>query len=112
MITVDDLIDLARKRIDEHRAEATSVGAIYKFVLDGEGGGTFVVNLTETPSVTPGDGPAQCTINAEASDFVEIIEGRVDSRQFFFEGRLRVDGPMGLAMKLRKLSAAAIRARA
>ena len=109
-MTVDDLIELARKRIDEHRAEATSVGAISS--------SCWMVTVAErsssaspTPSVTPGDGPAQCTINAEARTSSDHRRPR-RRRQFFFEGRLQRDGSMALAMKLRKLSAAAIRARA
>jgi len=103
MTTVNELIERAGRMIDEHRAQATATGAIYKFVLGGEGGCTFVLNLTDTPGVTEGDGDANCTIRMAASDFIEMAEGRIDSRELFFAGRLRVDGDMGLALKLKKL---------
>ena len=54
----------AGRMIEEHRAQATATGAIYKFVLSGEGGCTFVLNLTDNPSVTEGDGEKERISNA------------------------------------------------
>jgi predicted lipid carrier protein YhbT len=35
-----------------------------------------------------------------AEDYLELSEGRSDTRQLFFSGRLRVEGDLGLAIKL------------
>lgn len=104
MATVQELFELAQQKIDENKAQASSVGAVYKFVLDGDGGRTFLLNLTDNPGVTESDGPAQCTIKMAAKDFVELIESRGDARQFFFMGKLKIEGDYGLAIKLRKLT--------
>lgn len=103
MRTFKDVMDRAGRLIEEHRAQASSAGAVYKFVLEGEGGGTFVLNLTDTPGVMEGDGAADCTMRMTIDDFVDMAEGRMDSRELFFQGRLLVDGDMGLALKLKKL---------
>lgn len=104
MATVKELMGQAQQKIEENKAQASSVGAVYKFVLDGDGGGTFLIDLADNPGVTEADGAAHCTIIMAATDFVEMIESRADSRQFFFMGRLKIEGNIGLAIKLRKLS--------
>lgn len=105
MATVKELMERAGRVITEHRDEAGAVGAVYKFVLAGDEGGTYVMDLKDQLAVTESDDDSDCTIRMEASDFVDMAEGRVDSRELFFTGRMTVDGDMGLAMKLRKLTA-------
>lgn len=107
MATVEEILQRASSMIEQHRDQAKSVGVRYRFVLNGEGGCTFLLNLTENPNVAEGDGEADCTIRTAASEFIRMAEGQVDSRELFFSGKLRVDGDMGLALKLKKLIATA-----
>lgn len=104
MATAKELIETAKKKIEENKAQASSIGAVYKFILDGDGGGTWVMNLKDNPGVTEGDGPAQCTIKMAAKDYVDMLEGRAAGQQLFFTGKLKIEGDMGLAMKLQKLT--------
>ena len=104
MATVKELMEQAQQKIEQNKAQASALGAVYKFVLAGDGGGTFLIDLTDNPGVTEADGAAQCTITMAAADFVDMIESRGDARQFFFMGKLKIDGNMGLAIKLRKVS--------
>jgi putative sterol carrier protein len=105
MATVAELMDAANKKITEDRARASTIGAVYKFELKGDGGGTFIMNLKDDPGVTEGDGPAQCTIKMSATDYVDMVEGRVSGQRLFFTGRLKIKGDMSLAMKLEELTA-------
>ncbi len=105
MATAKEKMAEAATKIEANKAQANSmIGAVYKFVLDGEGGGTFVMNLKDNPGVTEGDGPAQCTIKMAAKDYVDMLEGRANGQQLFFTGKLKIEGDMGLAMKLQKLT--------
>ena len=104
MATAKELMDTAKKKIEENKAQASTIGAVYKFVLDGDGGGTFVMNLKDAPGVSEGDGAAQCTIKMAAKDYVDMVEGRANGQQLFFTGKLKIEGDMGLAMKLQKVS--------
>ena len=104
MAGLRELIDLAKRRIEDNPALASEIGAVYKFVLDGDGGGTFVLNLKENPGVSETDGPADCTIRMTLPDFLQIVESRADARQYFFGGKVRVDGNLLLATRLRRLS--------
>jgi putative sterol carrier protein len=104
MATVQQLIDDARAKLAANTALAAEIGAVFKFVLTGEGGGTFLWRLDANPSITEGDGEAACTIVMTADDYVAMREGRANAQELFFAQRLRVEGDLGLAMKLQALN--------
>jgi putative sterol carrier protein len=105
MTTVQDLMDRASAMIREEPDKAREFGGVCKFALSGEGGRTFVIDLTDDdPRVIDGDGDAQCTISMALPDFINLVEGRADPRGLFFLGRLRIKGDWKLAMKFKKLA--------
>ncbi len=104
MATVQELIDDARNKLVANAKLAAEIGAVYKFVLTGEGGGTYLFRLEATPTVTAGDGPAACTIVMSAEDYVAMRERRATAQELFFSERLKVEGDLGLAMKLQALN--------
>lgn len=104
MTTAAEKMEQAKAAIAKNASAASQVGAIYKFVLEGEGGGTWIVALKDSPCITDGDGDAECVIKMAASDYVEMVEGKSEAQQLFFAGKLQIDGDMGLAMKLQALN--------
>jgi len=104
MTTANELIERIRARIADQRDLLTSVGAVFKFVLEGDGGGTYLLDLKESLSVTNGDGPAGCTVRMSTADFVDLFEGRANGQALFFTGRLKVEGDMALALRLQTLT--------
>lgn len=104
MATAKEKMDEFAKKIETNRDQVRQIGAVYKFALSGDGGGTWIMDLTDNPSLKESDGDAQCTIKMAAGDFVDMFEGRANGQQLFFAGKLRVEGDMGLAMKLQKLT--------
>lgn len=104
MTTAAEKMEQAAVAIQKNSAAASAVGAIYKFVLDGDGGGTWILTLKGVPTIKQGDGEAECTIKMAAKDYVDMMEGRVQGQDLFFAGRLQIEGDMGLAMKLQALT--------
>jgi predicted lipid carrier protein YhbT len=104
MATAQELMRRIGEKISERKVLLSSIGAIYKFSLEGDGGGTYLVDLKQGLAVTEGDGPAACTIRMTATDFVDLFEGRANGQALFFGGRLKVEGDMGLALKLQTLT--------
>lgn len=104
MATARDKMKQASEKLAQNATLAKQIGAVYKFVLQGEGGGTWIVDLRDDPKVVEGDGDAQCVITMDASDYVDMMEGRAQGQQLFFMGKLRIEGDMGLAMKLQSLT--------
>ena len=104
MATAQELMQRIGEKIAGRKELLSSVGAVYKFSLEGEGGGTYLVDLKSELKVTEGDGPAACTIRMSAGDFVDLFEGRANGQALFFGQRLKVEGDMGLALKLQTLT--------
>lgn len=66
-----------------------------KFVIEGEG--SLIVEGSE---VRAGDGEADVTLTADRETFEGILSGDVNPTAAFMQGKLAVDGDMGLAMQL------------
>ena len=69
-----------------------------KFDLTGEG----VIRIVNG-DVTTEDGDADCTISAEPDTFKEMFEGELDPTAAYMTGKIKIDGDMGVAMKLGSL---------
>lgn len=92
------------KRLKENPDLAKSINATYKFVVTGEGGGTWIVDLTKTPpEVREEDKDARCTVTISAEDFMAMLQGKLDGQMAFMTGKLKISGDMSLAMKLGNL---------
>lgn len=100
MTTAAQKMEQAKHALARNYAHAKAVGGVFKFALSGEGGGTWIVSLKEDARIVEGDGNAECTIKMAASDYVDLLEGRAEASELFFEGRLEIDGDINLAMKL------------
>jgi len=84
------------------------IGGIYQFDVS-SGGKTksWTVDLKNGKgSITEGAGKPDCTIVASDDDFVGMMTGKLNSQQLFMQGKLKIKGNMGLAMKLNKLQSA------
>jgi len=62
MSTAQEVMATVGERLAANKEAASAIGAIYKFVLEGEGGGTWIMNLKGDATLTPGDGPSVCTL--------------------------------------------------
>ena len=99
-MTPKEYFDGLNAKLDADTAQ--SVNAVYQFDIEGENGGSWVVNLTKG-SDWVSEGPSedsQCTIKVAESDFIDMVEGRLPGTQAFMMGKLKIEGNMGLAMKL------------
>jgi putative sterol carrier protein len=82
----------------------TKINSTYKFVIQGEGGGTWVVDLTQPGgAIKAGDAEAKCSITMASGDFVDLMNGKLNPQMAFMSGKLKVAGDMGLALKLGSL---------
>ncbi|MDI3335348.1 SCP2 sterol-binding domain-containing protein [Defluviimonas aestuarii] len=66
-----------------------------KFVIEGEG-----ALIIDGSDVRAGDDEADVTLTADRETFEGILSGDVNPTAAFMQGKLAVDGDMGLAMQL------------
>jgi putative sterol carrier protein len=92
---VQEIIEDLSKRLG-HRS---GINGTLKFDF-GDQGSAFI-DPAATPSVTDGAGKkAACTISMTIADFEKLKRGEMDGTSAFMQGKLRVAGDMGLALKL------------
>ena len=81
------------------------VKATYQFDLTGDGGETFHVNVNDG-SCQVCDGAANganITITMAASDYVDMINGKLNPQMAFMGGKLKIKGDMSLALKMQQI---------
>ena len=99
-LTIAKLMSLMPKAFVPEKAG--DLEAVIQFNLGGEGGGDWAVTISEgSCSVNPGiaENP-KLTLAAQASDYLDIITGKVNAMSAFAEGKIKLKGDLGLAMKL------------
>ncbi|XP_040834467.1 sterol carrier protein 2 isoform X1 [Ochotona curzoniae] len=100
--------EIEKKLEEEGEQFVKKIGGIFAFkVKDGPGGkeATWVVDVKNgRGSVHPNsDKKADCTITMADSDLLALMTGKMNPQSAFFQGKLKITGNMGLAMKLQNL---------
>lgn len=73
--------------------------------LGPEEGVWFIDLKTGSGILGQGEAPggANCTMTLDSEDFVKMFKGELKAVSAFMSGKLKIQGDMGLAMKLEKL---------
>lgn len=99
--------EIFEKRIPENLnpEKAKKINACYQFKITGEDGGDWHIDLTkEKDWVGAGVAAnAKCTITVASKEWVDILLQKLNPQMAFMSGKLKVQGDMGLAMKLTAL---------
>ena len=85
-------------RIDPERAGA--LDASYRFDIAGSGSWRLEAD-GERAIVTESDAPADCVIRTDENTFLRIVRGEQSPMGAYMTGKVRVEGDLGLALRLR-----------
>lgn len=95
-------LDEITERIRQKLTQAGGLKARVKFDF-GDDGLVLVDTMAEPPQITHDDGDADTTLSCTLATFTAILDGTQDPNIAFMMGKLKVQGSMGLAMKLNAL---------
>jgi putative sterol carrier protein len=88
-----------------NKEKAAGTNATIQFDLSGDQGGKWWVKIADSEA-TSGEGEAEnpnLTLLADAEDYKKISLGQMDGTAAFMQGKLKIKGDMGLAIKMQTL---------
>lgn len=103
---VSSVVEIKKHMPGRFNANASKgLKATYQFDLTGDGGETFHVDVNDgTCQVCDGAANgASITITMAASDYVDMINGKLNPQMAFMGGKLKIKGDMSLALKMQQL---------
>ncbi|MDR7503150.1 MAG: SCP2 sterol-binding domain-containing protein [Armatimonadota bacterium] len=100
MPTVQETFEAMASRFRPERAQG--VRAVVQYHITGEGGGSYYAEIADgSCTIHQGSAPSPTTtITISAPDWLDLVAGKLQGQLAFMQGRLKVTGDMGLAMRL------------
>jgi len=102
------VFDELTKRVAANPDLIKQIGGVYQFDITKDGKTQSWYADLKNGKGTVAEGKhekADCTLAVGDEDFVGMMTGKLNSQQLFMQGKLKIKGNMGLAMKLGKLNA-------
>jgi len=106
MATADDVKAIFDAMPTQLNADAAKgMNSTIQFKLSGDGGGDYYVEIKDgAATVSPGvHASPNMTMSLAASDYVDLIGGKLNGQMAFMSGKLKIAGDMGMAMKMQTL---------
>src|SRR4030067_1483916 len=93
MTTPKEIFEKLQKKIVEKSDEYSQIAAVYKFVLNGPNGGTWIVDLRkDTLGVREDNSEDKCTVNMSDENFVKLVTGELKAETASMTGMLTIAG--------------------
>ena len=87
--------------IQDQASKASALGNTLKFDFGREC--LFIDGTGDSNQVSATNGDADCTVQLTMDDFQALVNGELNPMSAFMSGKLKIDGDMGVAMKLQNL---------
>lgn len=95
-------VEKVSQTLESNLAAFTGLG--YKVAFDLGEDGVLAIDATGSPpALTDATDDADCTIRISADDLAGMIAGEVNPMLAYTLGKLKIDGSMGVAMKVAAL---------
>jgi len=90
------------EHLNDNEELVEDIDATYLFNVEGQG--SWFIDLTQFPAVIKAEAAeADCTIGISSEDLLAIANKELDGMAAFMQGKLKIDGDMGLSLKLQAI---------
>lgn len=104
-MTLDEIFRKIGNRLQQDAGRFREITGTFYFALSGDDGGDYFIRL-DNGQAQWGEGipdQADCTVTMTASDFKNLVSGRLNPMTALATGKLRLEGDMSLALRLQSL---------
>lgn len=105
MPTTKEIFEKINEVLSADPSRTGGLQAVYQFNISGDDPGVYQVILTpESAKAVEGEQEIpNCTLEIDSNDFKDMLEGKLNGTAAFMSGKLRVNGDLGLAMRLESI---------
>ncbi len=93
--------DTVLSTVGEKAKAANPLGNTLKFDFGGQQ--LFIDGTNGSNQINHSDGNADCTVSISQEDFIKLVQGNLNPMGAVMSGKMKIDGDMGVAMKLQEL---------
>mgnify|MGYP000725032901 CR=1 FL=1 len=98
MATLEEITEGMRQRVGDD----SGLDATLKFDF-GDDGVIYLDGASSPNTVSNEDKEADCTMKISMENFMKMVNGELDGTTAFMMGKLKIEGSMGVAMKLQSV---------
>lgn len=101
--SIQEVFENIDKGFDPQKAEG--VDAVFQFNLTGDNGGQYWIKVANQQAhVEAGEhNDPTMVITSTADDYIALVNGELNPMMAFMQGKIKVKGDMGLALKLQTM---------
>jgi putative sterol carrier protein len=108
MATIKEIFHMIDSQLKEDPSRADGLVAVYQFNLSGDEAGTYQVILRpdEGSAIEGEKETPDCTLIIDSDNFKKMVDGELNGTEAFMSGQLKIEGDMGLALRLQEVLSA------
>lgn len=104
-MTMEEVWNVIGSKLNSEAGPIEGLNVSYSFELGSDENGMYGLKLADgkAETITGDPGEVDCSLKMSEKDFKKLLAGNLNSTTSYMMGKLKVKGPIGLALKLENL---------